>query len=638
MSLSFRLLILLLLLTPPGLAQPVWPPRSFTCYYGEIASDTPDRLADFDLLVVHPGDDDANLDREKVASLRQTGRAKTVVGYVSIGEDSLSPGGPPRQGQDSSGPSFVGKDLKGGKANAGYPAYFMDQRTFEFDPNGFPRVGPNGKRLESHGQDGHPDENGVWGSFYAKADDPGWRAKVFQRLDHLDRLGLDGFFLDTVDTASPWGDYGWTSSGMLALVEEIRARYPDKRIVANRGLFYLGQSDRYARAIDAVLFESMLTLYREETGTASVSPWARWHIQALEDDVIPSQKRNGLTLLVLDYLQPDDPNATVLVQSARTLLRNSPQHCLTFSHPSLRIPGWTDQQLLTGSHPSAWPSLTGIELLSEKQGLFTLEVTFDGPIPKDAKPDLRVTERNDVVPQRAAELPLTPILTYQAQDNQALITANGLDKASNYKAFFRLVSASTLPQSPFGWSSFRTAPSDLPAQPTDLSSDSIAGGLTLSFTPKEKAPRYRIYQLDEQGGKKLLQETPASPVTLTGPAVGSATELCVVAVDQQGREGYPSHPHLAVRRKVTPPPAPGPVTVSGDSRQASFAWNEVDNVRSYRLYVIPEGQSYRLPLVAKTPELALTSTRPGRYRVFATAVDKDGNQSLPGPSSIWIAR
>ena len=638
MTLCARSLLLSLLLTLPLLAQPTWPPESFTCYYGKIEADTPEQLAQFDLLIIHPGDDTTNLDQSKIARLRQTGKAKTLVGYVSIGEDSASPGGPPRTGQDSSGPSFVGKDLKGGKANADYPAYFMDQRRFEFDADGFPKVSPNGKRIETHGQDGHPDENGVWGSFYAKADDPVWQAKVFERLDHLDKLGLDGFFLDTVDTASPWGDFGWTSSGMLNLVEKIRARYPDKKIVANRGLFYLGQSDRYAKAIDAVLFESMLTIYREETRSASVSPWARWHIQALEDDVIPSQKRNGLTLLVLDYLEPDHPDATVLIQSARTLLQNSPKHCLTFSHPSLRIPGWTDQELLEQPHPPAWPSLTGIELVGEKQGLFTLKVSFDGPIPKDARPDLRVTERTDVDPKRAAELPLTWIMKYEPKDNQALITADGLNKASNYKAFFRLVSASTAPQSPFGWSSFRTAPSDLPAQPTALSSDSHAQGLTLNFTSKEKAQSYRIYQLDDQGGKKLLQEAPGSPVTLTTPAIGSATELCVVAVDQLGGEGYPRPPHLPVRRNVTPPPAPRRGTVRGDSRQASFRWNETENVRSYRLYVIPEGQSYRLPLVAKTPELTLSGTRPGRYRVFATAVDKDGNQSPPGPSITWTAK
>lgn len=631
-------LLLPLLLLSPVHADPTWPPQSFTCYYGKIESETPQQLSNFDLLIVHPGDDGTNLDKDKVAKLRATGKEKTLVGYISIGEDSASPGGPPQQGQDSSGPTFVGKDLKSDKANADYPAYFMDQRAFQFDANGFPKVGPNGKRLEKHGQDGHPDENGVWGSYYAKADDPVWQAKLFERLDHLDKLGLDGFFLDTVDTASPWGDFGWTSSGMLSLVEKIRARYPDKKIVANRGLFYLGQSDRYAKAIDAVLFESMLTLYREETRSASVSPWARWHVQALEDDVIPSQKRNGLALLVLDYLEPDHPDTPVLVQSARTLLQNAPQYCLTFSHPQLRIPGWTDKELLQQVHPSSWPTLKNIELQDEQKGQFTLKVSFDGPIPEGAKPDLRVTERTDIDPKRAAELPLTWIMKYETKGNTALVTADGLDKASTYRAFFRLVSGSTAPQSPFAWSNITTAASDLPGQVTDLSSESTAQGLTLNFTAKAPAQSYRIYQLDDKGGKKLLQETASSTVTLTQPAVDSATELCVVPIDSRGHEGYPSHPHIAVRRNVSPPPSPSAVSIQGNGDRAAFRWSEVPNVRSYRLYVVPQGQTYRVPLVSKTPDLELDGTRPGTYTVFVTAVDKDGNQSAPGPSILWTAK
>lgn len=106
-----RLLLLWLLLALPSLGQPVWPPRTFSAYYGKIEADTPAQLGEFDLVIVHPGDDQANLDTAKVRLLRQTGRPKTLVGYISIGEDGLSPGGPPLLGQDTSGPSFVGKRL-----------------------------------------------------------------------------------------------------------------------------------------------------------------------------------------------------------------------------------------------------------------------------------------------------------------------------------------------------------------------------------------------------------------------------------------------------------------------------------------------------------------------------------------------
>lgn len=629
--------LLLLFLLAPACAQPHWPPQTFSAYYGEIEPDTPAKLADFDLLIVHPGDDLGNLDPDKVARLRGAGRPKTLVGYVSIGEEDVSPGGPPLQGQDTTGPSFVGKDLRPAMAGNSYPAYFMDQRKVLLGPDGFPRFGPNGKPLEEKGQDGHPDENGVWGSYYAKADDPVWRARVYQRLEHLDKLGLDGFFLDTVDTASPWGDYGWTAPGMLDLVEQIRARYPAKKIIANRGLFYLDQSDRYAKAIDAVLFESLLTNYSEETKSADVSQWARWHVQALQDQVIPAQKRTGLTLLVLDYLAPDHPDAPLLIQSARTLLASAPQSSLSFSHPLLRIPGWPADSLLAESVPATWPAVKSLQVVEGERGELTLEAAFDSPIPEGAVADLRVTSRDDVTAERAAELPLASVTSFEPRGDRARLSASGLDKETSYKLFFRLISKSRASQPAFSSTAFKTRPSDLPAQVTDLVSNSAKDGLVLSFSTPATASAFRIYSQSEDGSRKLLREAASSPVVLEQPAIDSAVRLVVAALDAQGREGYPSQPHLAVRRNVVAAPSPGPVSVSGDAGLATFRWDAVPEVSSYRLYVIPEGQKYRLPLVLDGPEAEVQGVRPGSYRVFATTVDGDGNQSGPGPTVLWKA-
>lgn len=625
------------LLSLPGWASPVWPPRTFSAYYGKIEAATFEELARFDLVILHPGDDGKNLTSETVARLRRTGSRQTLVGYVSIGEESASPGGPPREGQDESGPSYVGKDLKQHLAQAGYPAYFLDQQRMLFDDDGFPRRAANGRFLQQSGQDGHPDENGVWGSYYVKADEPLWQAKVFERLEHLDKLGLDGFFLDTVDTASPWGDYGWTSAGMLELVEAIRARYPDKRIVANRGLFYLGQSDRYAKAIDAVLFESLLTSYREETQSASVSQWARWHVQALDDDVIPAQKRTGIALLVLDYLDPEHPDAPVLVQSARSLLEGASHYCLSFSHPALAIPGWTAEQLLGEPSPLELPVVTRITPKEEALGRFVIEVEFDGPVPEGALLDLRLTTRTDVTLRRAAELPLVKLVDVLRQGNVWRLQGEGLNKQTSYRLFLRLISRANVTPAPFVSTSLSTAPSNRLGQVGELSSESVMGGLSVSFEAKEKAALYRVYRSDGKS-RSLLAEAAASPVMLPGLPSDQAVELVVSPVDAAGHEGYPSPPHVAVPRSVLPPQPPGAAVISGDARQARFEWPAVDNAVSYRLHAVPEGQSYRLPLVCKETSVTVSSLKKGRYRVFVTAVDKSGNQSRPGPATLWTAK
>jgi hypothetical protein len=620
----------------PCHAQPAWPPRTFTAYYGKLEAATPAQLAGFDLLILHPGEKGDNLDPGKLAALRQTGRSKTLVGYISLGEDSASPGGPPLRGQDQSGPSYVGKDLLPALAGNGYPSYYLDQRKLSFSSDGFPQRGANGRALEEKGQDGHPDENGVWGSYYVKAGDPAWQEKVFARLDQLDKLGLDGFFLDTVDTASPWGDYGWTASGMLDLIAKIRARYPKKRIIANRGLFYLSGNDRFASLIDAVLFESMLSAYQEETRSASISPWARWHVQALQDDVIPAQKRTGMLLLVLDYLDPQSPEAPLLIQSARTLLQGTP-HCLTYSHPRLDIPGWSAESLLPDPAPASWPAVTGIELEEGPLGAFKLDVSLDGPVPAGAIPDLRLTSREDVVPARAAELPLTPLQAVRIEGNHLTATGAGLDKATSYKAFFRLVSRSASAQSPFGWTSLATAPSSLPGQVGDLSSESTAEGLLLNFTPDKTGAckTYRVYGVQSDGRRLLYKEGSSPPLMLSQPALGEATRLLVVGVSSQGEEGYPSVPLSVVRRDVTPPASPAAVSIAAGESGTTFSWSPVEGAKTYRLFAIPANQRYRLPLVSKETSLCVRGARKGTYRVFATAVDENGNQSPPGPSVEW---
>lgn len=86
--------------------------------------------------------------------------------------------------------------------------------------------------------DGHVDQNGTWGSYFANVADPAWRAALrtyrndgtegwYEYLIHT--LGCDGLFLDTVDTVAPaaWsGPYSGEITAMIDLIAEIRAALP----------------------------------------------------------------------------------------------------------------------------------------------------------------------------------------------------------------------------------------------------------------------------------------------------------------------------------------------------------------------------------------------------------------------------
>lgn len=610
-------------------AEPAWPPDTFTCYYGPITSQAAQEMKDLDLLVVHPGEELDNLNTSKIESLRKVGREKTIVGYVTVGEDDQPPGGPPIIGEDTSGPSYVGKDLKVKLSGKGYPMQFLDQRRFVFGDDGFLQFGPDGKPLIEKGQDGHPDENGVWGSYYVRTDSKAWEERVFAIMDKLDAMGVDGFFLDTVDTASPWGDYGWTAPTMLEFVGKIRKRYPDKKIVANRGLWYLAENDKYAKLIDAVLFESLLTHYNWEAETGEISPWAKWHVIALDDDVKPSQKRTGVHLLVLDYLNPEQADVVPLVQSDRTLLQNTP-HSLSFNHPALQKTGWTSSQILSEEQPSGWPTLQNIELAETEPGAFELKASFSGDVPTGAIPDLRFTTETEIKPEQVAGLPPAQVTDWKAEKNTIVVRGSGLDKATNYTAYLRLISAAEAPQTGFGWSGFATAQTDIPSQVSGLSHSSVPNGLQLSFTSDSiVADGYRVYRMD--GGKRLLAEGKKSPIVLSDLDIGDTASLMVVAVGK-GKEGYPSAHYTAVRQDVTPPAVPGAVRFEQDGETSRFSWDSVAEAGSYRLYVIPKGETFRLPTLSEESEFEVDNVVPGEYKVFLTTVDGAGNQSRPGPS------
>lgn len=611
-------------------AKPAWPPDTFSCYYGKITPEAVKSLENIDLVVVHPGDNWDNLDAQKISQLRKTGLDKTVIGYVTIGEDDKPPGGPPLKGEDTSGPSFVGSSLSPAKASNGYPARFLDQQKLVLGEDQFLKFGPDGKPVIEKGQDGHPDENGVWGSYYVRADDPQWRTEVFKKMDALVAMGADGFFLDTVDTASPWGDYGWTAPGMLEFVEAIRKRYPDKRIVGNRGLFYLTQSDRYAKAIDAVLFESVLTHYNWESDSGDISPWAKWHVKALDEEVAPACKRTGLHLLVLDYLNPEQEDALALVQSDRSLLQDIP-HSLSFSHPSLQVTGWTAADLLPEPAPSHWPTLQKLEVSEGKPGFVTVKANFDSEIPKNSVPDLRITDRSEVVPKRAAQLPPAHLISWKAEGKTLTLVSRGLDKNQKYRAFLRLLSRSTTLPTDFGWTEFQTQSSTLPAQIKDVTTGNRADGVAVKFTADSAlAESYRVYALVENT-PKLLAEGKFSPVVLSHMKVGEVQKVYVVAVDSEGKEGYPSELVTAVRTDVIAPPAPGSVSVSQEGDTVTFSWESATEAESYRLYTVPEGKQFRLPLLTGDTEVEAKNMIPGTYKVYITAVDGAGNQSKPGP-------
>ena len=194
--------------------------------------------------------------------VKQLGALGVVtVGYISIGEDDVVHDG------DGTGP--------GGKAS-----WYFDRDA-----------------------DGHPDMNGNWGSVFADAADPKWRANRVARATGMVReYGFDGIFLDTIDTAQLYPE---SAAGMTQLIKELRDALPDKVIVLNQGWAVLPDVAQYG---DGIMLEGFTAIWdfenkRYAMNTPQSLDYHTRRVNGLLKDV---REKHPLKVLVLDYAERDD--------------------------------------------------------------------------------------------------------------------------------------------------------------------------------------------------------------------------------------------------------------------------------------------------------------------------------------------
>ena len=161
---------------------------SFYCYYG------PNRvheLSRHDLVILESKQQKA----EDIETLKSLG--VVTVAYMSVGEDESL-----RRGN--------------GAGPGGYAGWYFDRN-----------------------EDGEPDQNGIWKSFFVDARDSAWRQ---DRLDEARRIleheGYDGIFLDTIDTHLRYPE---SRQGMVELIKMLRQRFPDNVILLNQGYTLFGE-------------------------------------------------------------------------------------------------------------------------------------------------------------------------------------------------------------------------------------------------------------------------------------------------------------------------------------------------------------------------------------------------------------
>lgn len=249
----------------------------------------------FKVIIVHPGNDATSISSTQIEKLKN-GNSTKVFGYLTIGEDDTCSGDEFKEEtkklkcareklpyNDTLGPVVLSNGTRKLQKN-GYPSYLVDLNN-----------------------DKKPDINKDWQSFYIDAGNDNWKKLVLERAGKVANLGVDGFFLDTIDTAQ---DFKESRSGMLDLISQLKTvNFNNKQmiLIANRGLFFFkkGQCE-ICNSVSAVMFENLFTRQCLEEGDGCKEASSGM-------EATFTTNGNGEALSDLREVQTEHPNLKVLV-------------------------------------------------------------------------------------------------------------------------------------------------------------------------------------------------------------------------------------------------------------------------------------------------------------------------------------
>ena len=146
--------------------------------------------------------------------------------------------------------------------------------------------------------------NPAWNSLVMDMTDPAWHDYLLeQHFDHLWREGYRAFFLDTVDSylivTSEGKQRAEQEKGLIALLAEIKRRFPGCKLILNRGFEVLDRAAQYA---DGMVAESLFHGFDPVTGKHA--PTKKENREWLLNQLTRAQNEFHVPVTVLDYVEP----------------------------------------------------------------------------------------------------------------------------------------------------------------------------------------------------------------------------------------------------------------------------------------------------------------------------------------------
>ena len=144
-----------------------------------------------------------------------------------------------------------------------------------------------------------------WQSGIMDIMNPAWPEFVVNTLARTAAAkGYDGFFLDTIDSAvalmrKDAAKAPTYLAAVISLVKRLRAEFPTKEIILNRGFEFLPGLEGL---VDGVLVESVFRTFSAAGAYTEVAP----ETTGILTDKIRQLRQAGMPVYVLDYLMPGD--------------------------------------------------------------------------------------------------------------------------------------------------------------------------------------------------------------------------------------------------------------------------------------------------------------------------------------------
>jgi hypothetical protein len=145
---------------------------------------------------------------------------------------------------------------------------------------------------------GVPDKNGEWNSYFVNPGSASWKKHFLATAAKMEAdYGVDGFFLDTIETATVYPDL---KPDMVSLIQDLRAAHPQAIIILNRGFDVIRET---SPIVDGFMFEDFSAgHYFDSRGYQFQNPSSLDATrEQAEKYLVPLVQKGELVVLALDY-------------------------------------------------------------------------------------------------------------------------------------------------------------------------------------------------------------------------------------------------------------------------------------------------------------------------------------------------